>query len=94
METTRLRLHVVPRSTKEGVSGRHGDAWKIRVSAAPDRGQANAALVDVLAAVLGVHPRDVRIVSGHASREKIVEVAGVGAAETEARLASANRKDA
>ena len=94
METTRLRLHVVPRATKEGVIGRYGDGWKVRVAAAPDRGQANAALVEILAAVLRVRPRDVRVVSGHASRDKIVEVAGVGLADSEARLASATRKGA
>jgi uncharacterized protein len=94
VETTRLRLHVVPRAAKEGVIGRYGEAWKVRVSAAPDRGEANAALLEILASVLGVRPRDVRIVSGHASRDKIVEVAGVGPHDTEARLASATRKDA
>jgi uncharacterized protein len=94
VETTRLRLHVVPRAAREGVIGRYGEAWKVRVSAAPDRGEANAALLEMLAAVLGVRPRDVRIVSGHGSRDKIVEVAGVGPQHTEARLASATRKDA
>ena len=94
METSRLRLHVVPRAAKEGVIGRYGDGWKIRVSAAPDRGQANAALVEVLAAALRIPARNVRIVSGHGSRDKIVEVAGVGATELEARLSSATRKDA
>jgi uncharacterized protein YggU (UPF0235/DUF167 family) len=51
-------------------------------------------VLEVLAAALGVRAGDVRIVSGHRGREKIVEVAGVGAAETEARLASSERKDA
>ena len=94
MDATKLRLHVVPRASRSGVVGRYGDGWKVRVAAAPDRGQANAAVVELLAAVLGVRTSAVRIVSGHGSRDKIVEVAGVRPADTEAQLASATRKDA
>ena len=90
----RVRLRVVPGAGASAIVGRHGDAWKIRVSAAPDRGEANAALVEVLAAALGVPPRAVRIVSGHGSRDKIVEVAGMGITDLEERLTSATRKDA
>ena len=74
--------------------GRYGDTWKVRVAAAPERGAANAAVVDLLARTLGVRLRAVRLVSGLGSRDKIVEVEGLGPDETEARLASAERKDA
>jgi uncharacterized protein (TIGR00251 family) len=94
VESTRLRLRVVPGAAKPGVVGRHGDAWKVRVAAAPERGAANAAVLDLIARSLGVRARDVRLVSGHASRDKIVEVTGVRPAETEALLASSERKDA
>lgn len=94
MASTRLRLRVVPGAAKPGVVGRYGDAWKVRVGAAPERGAANAAVVDLVARTLGVHPRAVRLVSGRGSRDKIVEVEGLPPDETEARLASAERKDA
>lgn len=94
MESTRLRLRVVPGAVKPGVVGRHGDGWKVRVAAAPERGAANDAVLDLVAHALGVPARAVRLVSGHGSRDKILEVAGVRPAETEARLASAGRKDA
>ena len=74
--------------------GRYGEAWKVRVAAAPDRGEANAVVLEIVAATLGVRTRDVRILSGHGARDKIVEVAGVGPTDTEERLASATRKDA
>ena len=64
------------------------------MAAAPERGAANLAVVELVATTLGLHPRAVRLVSGFASRDKIVEVAGMGPAETEARLASAEREDA
>jgi uncharacterized protein (TIGR00251 family) len=94
VESTRLRLRVVPGAAKPGIVGRYGEAWKIRVAAAPERGAANDAVVNLIAETLGVRSSDVRLVSGQASRDKIVEVAGVRPAETEALLASSERKDA
>lgn len=85
---------MVPGAAQSGVVGRHGEAWKLRVAAAPERGAANAAVVELVATTLGVHPRTVRLVSGFASRDKIVEVDGLRPDEAEARLASVKRKDA
>jgi uncharacterized protein len=92
--STRLRLRVVPGAARAGVVGRYRDGWKIRVAAPPDRGAANAAVVELLARTLHVRSRDISLVSGHGSRDKIVEVVGVGPTDSDARLASAERKDA
>jgi uncharacterized protein (TIGR00251 family) len=70
--------------------GRHGAAWKVRVAAAPEDGKANAAVVRLLADALGMPARDVEIVSGHASRDKTVALAGIDLDETERRLALAS----
>jgi uncharacterized protein (TIGR00251 family) len=86
--TARLRVRVLPGSRQAGVVGRHGDAWKVRVTAAPERGRANQALVRLLAAELGVSSRDVAVVSGTLTRDKVVEVRGVSADEAERRLAA------
>jgi uncharacterized protein (TIGR00251 family) len=88
--TTRLRLRVSPGSGRAAVVGRHGDAWKIRVTAAPERGRANDAVVRLLASDLAVPLEAVAIVSGHSGRDKIVELTGVGPALIERRLASAS----
>jgi hypothetical protein len=93
VETTRLRVRVVPGAKKPGIVGRYGDGWKVRVAAPPERGAANEAVIELIAAALDLDPRGVRLVSGHASREKILELAGLSPGETEARLASANGKD-
>ena len=53
---------------------------KVRVRARPIEGEANAALVRLLARTLGVAVRDVRLVSGTTARIKRLEVAGAGAA--------------
>jgi hypothetical protein len=87
---TRLRLRVVPSSARAEIVGRHGDAWKIRVAAAPEQGRANDAVLRLLADALSL-PRDaVTLVSGHGGRDKIVELAGVGPALIERRLSSAS----
>jgi uncharacterized protein (TIGR00251 family) len=70
------------------VVGRLGEAWKLRVRSAPERGRANDEVTALLAHTLGVPARDVRIVSGHASREKVVEVHGLALDEVERRLSS------
>jgi uncharacterized protein len=85
--STHLRLRVIPGSAKPGIVGRYGDAWKLRVSAPPERGQANEATVDLLADTLGLPAANVRLVSGQGSRDKTVEVAGITTAEAERSLA-------
>lgn len=87
--TTRLRLRVTPGARSAGIVGRQGDAWKVRVTAAPEHGRANDAVLRLLAEALGVPRDDVTLVSGHGSREKTVELAGMGPALVERRLASA-----
>ena len=86
--TTRLRLRVSPGADRSEVVGRHGDAWRIRVVAAPERGKANASVVELLAGTLGLARRAVRVVAGEASRNKVVEVDGLTFDEAERRLAA------
>jgi uncharacterized protein YggU (UPF0235/DUF167 family) len=91
MPSTRLRLRVVPGSTRPGIVGRHGEAWKVRVAEAPERGRANDAVLDLVAEALSLPLRDVSLVAGHASRDKIVEVDGIGEDEMRCRLENGAR---
>jgi uncharacterized protein YggU (UPF0235/DUF167 family) len=91
---TRVRLRVVPGAREDAVVGRYGEAWKLRVRAAAERGAANEAVVALLARTLGVQGARVAVVSGHGGRDKIVELAGLTPAEIESRLASARTKGA
>jgi len=52
---------------------------KARVRAAASEGEANAALIKLVARTLDVAPRDVRLVAGASARLKRLEVAGAGA---------------
>jgi uncharacterized protein (TIGR00251 family) len=71
--------------TRDAVLGVHGDALKLGVSAAPDKGKANKALAELLARVLGTKKSAVSLVSGETSREKVFRVEGMNA--TLARVA-------
>ena len=85
-ESTRVRLRVSPGAARTELAGRYGDAWKVRVTAAPERGRANEAVVGLLAARLRLPRESVSVVSGITSRDKIVELQGLDAAEAERRL--------
>jgi uncharacterized protein (TIGR00251 family) len=71
-----LLLKVVPKASRDRVVGWVGDRLKVQVTAAPERGKANAAVVEVLAAALGVSRSQVRIVSGETSPLKTVVIDG------------------
>jgi uncharacterized protein (TIGR00251 family) len=84
--TMRLRLRVSPGASTTELVGRHGTAWKVRVSAAPERGRANDAVVKLLARRLRVPRASLAVVSGHSGRDKVVELHGLDAAEADRRL--------
>lgn len=90
---TRVRLRVAPGARRTGVVGRHGDAWKVRVTAPAEGGRANEAVVRLLAQTLAVPRGAVTLVSGHGARDKIVELAGVDPGDIERRLSSAAEKE-
>lgn len=87
--STSFRLRVVPRAPRPGVVGRHGDAWKVRVTAAPEDGKANEAVLELLSGALDVPPENLRPMSGKTSRDKVVSVRGMSAGEVNGRLAAA-----
>lgn len=77
----RLRLKVVPGASSAGIVGWLGPTLKVRVTAAPEKGKANAAVTALLAAELGLPPAGVRIVSGGGSPNKVVEIEGANEAD-------------
>jgi hypothetical protein len=89
---TRVRLRVAPGARRAGVVGRHGEAWKVRVTQPAESGRANEAVVRLLADTLTLPRRSVTLVSGHSARDKIVEVAGVELEEIERCFRSAAGK--
>lgn len=71
----RINVKVMPKSSREEVVEENG-AIKVYVKAAPDKGKANKAVIELIAEHYGVRKSDVTIVTGETARKKIVEVAG------------------
>lgn len=86
-----LTLKVVPGASRERVVGPLGDALKVQVAAAPERGNANAAVLDLLAEALGVPRRQIELVRGQTQPRKVVRVTGLDAAQARARLGGAEQ---
>ena len=83
----RLRLRVTPKSRADEIVGVRADgALQIRVSAAPEDGRANDAVLRLLSERLGLPRSAVRLLGGKSSRDKWVDLDGIDAAELERRL--------
>jgi hypothetical protein len=81
-----LRVKVVAGASRDAIAGWLGDALKVRVSAAPERGKANAAVEALIARALGLPRGSVRVVAGETVPRKLVEIAGLTEAEVRERL--------
>ena len=83
-------MTVSPGAARSELVGRHGSGWKARIAAPPERGRANRALEELLAATLDVRREHVAVVAGAGSRRKVVEVEGLEAPEVVRRHEAAH----
>lgn len=74
----RFMVRVKPSARKEAVGGRweaaSGPALMVAVAAPAVDGRANDAVRRALAMQFGIRPRDVRVVAGLRSRDKLIEL--------------------
>jgi len=70
-------VRVTPRAKQNKVQPQADGSLKVHVTAPPEDGRANEAVVEVIAQWLGVKRRDVGIIRGATSRNKVVRVTGV-----------------
>jgi uncharacterized protein YggU (UPF0235/DUF167 family) len=75
----RFAVRLTPRAAGDRVDGVVDGVLRARVGAPAVEGAANAALILMIATELAVARRDVRIVAGASSRQKLVVVDGVDA---------------
>jgi uncharacterized protein len=80
-----IAVLVQPRASRPRFGPLHGDRIKLAVTAPPVDGEANAAVIELVARTLGVGRGAVEVIAGAASRRKTVRVRGI----TRAAVASA-----
>jgi uncharacterized protein len=76
-----LAVRLTPRGGRDSIEGIETSAdgravLKARVRAAPSEGEANAALIQVLAKAVGVPPRNIALISGATTRLKRLMISG------------------
>ena len=74
-------MRLQPRASSSRITGEKDDVIQVRVTAPPVDGEANAALEKLVAKKLGIAKSKVTVVKGETSREKVLEVAGLGERE-------------
>jgi uncharacterized protein (TIGR00251 family) len=83
-----LPVRAQPGARRPGVQGEQNGALKVAVSAPPEDGKANAALVEALRKALGLKRSQVELIAGQASRDKRFLIRGLTRSELEQRLAA------
>jgi uncharacterized protein (TIGR00251 family) len=78
---------VQPRASRDRIGPVHGDRIKVAVTAPPVDGEANAAVVALIARALGVARGAVEVVAGAGSRRKTVRIRGATRSALEAAIA-------
>ena len=82
--TFQVRVH--SRARKNAITGVVGDSLKLALTAPPVEGRANEACIAYLAELLNVPRSSVTIAAGETSRQKLIRVAGLSAAQVEEKL--------
>lgn len=85
---TVLSVHAQPGAKRNAILGERAGALRVAVTAAPEKGKANAAIADVLAESLGCRATHVALISGETSRQKRFLIAGLSPEALRTRLAA------
>ena len=81
-----IRVKLLPRSSRNLIMGMEEDRYKIKVTAPPVDGRANAALIKLLAKELGIPAAHIDIYSGLTSRLKTIRIEALSPKDISARL--------
>jgi uncharacterized protein (TIGR00251 family) len=74
-----IKVRVQPRAPKTEIVGELAGAIKLRVAAPPVDGKANEECRRFLAKLFKVSATSVEIISGEASRDKVIRIRSIGA---------------
>jgi uncharacterized protein (TIGR00251 family) len=85
-EGAAFAVYVVPKSAKNEVVGKYGDALKVNLTSNTVGGIANDTLINFICDKLNVKRTQVEIAGGLGSAEKMVIVLGLSPVEAEERM--------
>ena len=88
-----LRIRVRPGASRNRVEGYEDGVLRLRVTAPPEAGKANAAVTGLLADFLGKPRTGLKIIRGVSSRNKVLEVTGLDSSELEKLLVESIKRD-
>ncbi len=74
MAETILKVYLQPRSSGNEIVGPYRDGIKVKVTAPPEEGKANEALIRFFARELGISPSSIEILKGRRFREKTLRI--------------------
>ena len=83
-----ISVRVQPRASRNRVAGFRDGTLRVSVTPPPQDGRASAALLELLAEELGIARSRLRILRGHASRDKLVAVEGMAETDVQRLLGS------
>ena len=75
-----LTVYIQPRASRTRISGLHGDALKLCITAPPVEGRANRAVVEYIANLFKIPKKSVTITSGLQSRTKRLTINNISLA--------------
>jgi uncharacterized protein (TIGR00251 family) len=79
-----VKVRVQPKAARDAIVGEHGGALKVAVTAAPEKGKANKAVVEVFSKALGIPKSSIELVGGATSRDKTFAIRGASREAIEA----------
>ena len=86
-DSVTLDVLVQPRASRARIGPRHDGRIKIAVTAPPVDGEANAAVIELLAKALAISRSAVEVIAGATSRRKTLRITGVTAQQIEELVA-------
>lgn len=72
-----ISIKVIPKAHKSEIAGWEGEELKIRLKAAPEKGEANVELIAFLSKAFSIPKSNITLISGATSRHKRVEIHGL-----------------
>ena len=72
-----IEIKVEPRSSRRSISGIMDNRLKVKLTAPPVDNAANEQLIEIISEETGVKKSSIRIIKGHSSKNKVIEIRGI-----------------